>query len=814
MLKVFRAFLILPCLAIAFGCHGSGSRSRGQVLTAELPLHLEDHLDAAVIEGCEIPKDIRPAVEWRFDQDQPGWKTAVPFRRETKPLQLARIGDALRVTMTKESRSQYGSRYGHVYTDLLDWNRDDWGFVMVRARTTDDGTWIELGFNLRDKPGDDFMTQRRFLFTGDNVNLVADGEVHTYLLRMTYYWPEGWDGRWKELGLEVGHGDVEPDDSAKGPTICDILSVSVIPKEMDYTKSPVGRSVESWGDAARRTLYSHVPGKLEFPVKVPEYGRMDFGFGLLKKNVPVKFRVSARDEQTGTQTLFEGICSDEKPLPVHSVDLSGLAGKTIALILETEAGEGRNVAFWSAPTLSGGRVTDRPNIIFYIIDGGAADFMSVYGYNRRTTPNLERLAAEGAVFERAYSNSSWTKTSVPSFMTSLQSSVLGGFKSESDPLPEQAVPMAERMHTAGYITEVLTSNPYCGRMSGLDRGVDFIRDAGMEEEIIASTDLHREFWGFREAYPGEPYWVHFQPTDVHSPWKPMAPFVGLFASLEERRVFNEMLDKMKNIIGQSDRARLEKAGIDPTTYSHIARKLYDESMAHQDSAIGKLVERLKERGEWARTLLVVAADHSHESAALPLFDPMPPKWGTPILAAQVSRIPMIFVWAGKIPPGQRLSQPVSMIDMLPTVLDLAGLPAPEIAQGQSLSPLLLGKPGWKQRPVIFDEVNTVGKSFYGSVEVIDGRWGAALRLDTRPDEEKPKPELRWPAPLLLFDVWEDPYSLKSLHEERPDLVEKYSKMLDRIWKDHQALAQQFSRSGQVPLTPDQIEALRSLGYLR
>ena len=52
-----------------------------------------------------------------------------------------------------------------------------------------------------------------------------------------------------------------------------------------------------------------------------------------------------------------------------------------------------------------------PNIIFYVIDGAGADFMSVYGYNRRTTPNLERLAARGAVFEHAYSNSSWSKTS-------------------------------------------------------------------------------------------------------------------------------------------------------------------------------------------------------------------------------------------------------------------------------------------------------------------------------------------------------------------------------------------------------------------
>ena len=87
----------------------------------------------------------------------------------------------------------------------------------------------------------------------------------------------------------------------------------------------------------------------------------------------------------------------------------------------------------------------RPNVILYVIDGAAAERMSVHGYKRRTTPCLERLAAEGVVFENAYSNSSSTKTSVPSFMTSLHSSVLGATRSVTDTLPKQAVTLAERM---------------------------------------------------------------------------------------------------------------------------------------------------------------------------------------------------------------------------------------------------------------------------------------------------------------------------------------------------------------------------------
>ena len=198
------------------------------------------------------------------------------------------------------------------------------------------------------------------------------------------------------------------------------------------------------------------------------------------------------------------------------------------------------------------------------------------------------------------------------------------------------------------------------------------------------------------------------------------------------------------------------------------------------------MERLKASGEWEHTLLIVAADHGW-GHGLGLFDPVPPSWG-PNFSSYVSRIPLIVVWPGRIAPGQRFSQPVSMIDMLPTILELTGLPMPDVMQGQSLAPLLLGEAGWEPRPVILDEfyVDRDTGELRGQIEVIDGRWGASLEINPTPEG------IRWgswrgrrgarPTSLLLYDLWNDPQCLHSLHEERPDLVEKYTAFLEAQWE--------------------------------
>jgi arylsulfatase A-like enzyme len=822
--SVCRRVILLPVLL----CVGCADPPTGpSLLTAEAPLHLEDALDAAVLENSAIPTDIPEAMEWSFDGPNPTWKPAYwgftdrqlthPNRVSIELAEFRQTDEALRLRLTEENRDSDGDLIGALYVELPDLKPEAWSHVIVEARIPSgvNGVMI-LGFNLVEtaRPG---VVQARHTVAPF---MVADDTVRQYVLNAE---PSigAFDGTWRQLVLGfvllgVGIGDQ--------PGAVDILSVKIIPRAATYASSRAGTSIEARDRHSRRTLFMHAPGRLVYRVRIPPAGRLDVGIGATQSDAPVTYRVTATPSGADPQLLLEETTAETEHWTQRQVDLSHLAGETVMLALEATADRAGTVALWAAPTLTGDRMTDKPNVILYVIDGGGADYLSTYGYHRRTT-NLERLAAEGAVFERAHSNSGWTRPSTPSFLTSLQHSVLGGLENWRNPVPEDVLTLAEHMHRAGYQTAELTTNANAGSMSGLDRGNDMFREAGVKNQSMSAVRLHEDFWTWRAAYPGGPFWVHFQTTDVHNPHTPFAPFAGLFVDSERRRVADEWTELTEKIPETEDVRiveALDQIGADQTAYWSAQRDLHDEAMAHQDYRLGRLVARLKATGEWERTLLIIAGDHSVAAGSwdygLLMRDPQPAHvyrtdWATPLLRSGVSRVPLIVVWPGHIAPGQRFSQPVSMLDLLPTILDLTDLPMPEVMQGQSLAPLFLGETGWEPRPVILDyfEVDSDTGELRGHIEVIDDRWGASLEINPDPELHEKR---RSAAPLLLYDLWEDPYALNSLHAERPDLVEKYTKFLKAQFRAHQALAQRFSRAEDAPLTAEQLKTLRSLGYIQ
>jgi arylsulfatase A-like enzyme len=259
-------------------------------------------------------------------------------------------------------------------------------------------------------------------------------------------------------------------------------------------------------------------------------------------------------------------------------------------------------------------------------------------------------------------------------------------------------------------------------------------------------------------------------------------------------------------------------------------------MAYQDAELEKFVRRLKSRGEWENTILVVGADHGHPAGTFArfgrgLFVPQPEPWQGALFDSFATRVPLLVVWPREVRGGRRIEQPVSMIDVLPTLLELLGLPRAEVAQGQSLAPLLAGREQ-TLRPVVLDEfrVDEATGEMVGNLEIVDGRWGASLEIGPQPgaaDPARGRHQVpvggRWGAlhryfpevpRLLLYDLWADPFARQAVNDRHPELVERYTRELVALWKANQALAQRFRAAGEVELDPEQLRQLKALGYIQ
>jgi arylsulfatase A-like enzyme len=853
---------IVSALTSSPSC-GRGS-SLYKVSSAPSLVHLDLELNRAHVTSAPVPASAREKRTWSFAEPRAEWR---PISSANFPglagVELHALQDCVRLSLVEPGGPRRGMLLGGIAVDIPEGPLDAWTGLLVRARSHARMAGIGAACNIETREA---IPNAFAFFAGEagTSPVFNDGSVQDYLLPLSAREDEG-DAGPRKPGARTLHS-VGLFAGAPQPADLEILSITLVARGAPYLEDFGVRSLTR-DSITRRTIFAHAPASLAFRVRVPEGGRLDVGLTCLEGE-SITYRATVKSGTGEPKVLSNEKIDDPAQWQQRSLDLASWSGQEIELSLEAASETQSAVAFWGAPIVGGvGGVSGKsgvasrarakqPNVILYVIDGGGADLMSVYGYNRRTTPFLERLAQDGVVFEHAHSNSTWTQPSTASFMTSLQHSVLGGLRRgvHSTPVPPKAVTMAEHMHRAGYETAVFTSNPNCARVIGLERGVDFMRDVDAEESSNSSAELHDRFWRFRHDYPGHPFWVHFQTTDVHQPNRPSAPFAGLFVTAEDRsRLENwdrQLFEKAGDVFGTTSIVdfydiALKRAEIDRRSYFSLRRGLYDETMAHQDKELERLVERLKAEGEWEDTLLVIAADHGHPAGTFARFgrgliEPQPEGWQGALFDAYSTRVPLIFVWPRGIQGGRRIDQPVSMLDVLPTILDLAGLPPPEVMQGRSLAPLLVKQGGHalEPRPVIFDEfrVDEATGEMVGNIEMIDGRWGASLEVGPGPKGTEGAGGEggshgrhsfpaggRWGAVhpffpdasrLLLYDRWNDPFAARAVNEEHKDLVEHYEKALTEEWQVHRALAQRFGEAGDQALDPKMLKQLQALGYTR
>ncbi len=498
----------------------------------------------------------------------------------------------------------------------------------------------------------------------------------------------------------------------------------------------------------------------------------------------------------------------------------------------------------SAENLAVARRSDRPlpDVVLVSIDTLRADRLGAYGQVPTLTPEMDRLAEEGLVFERALAASPWTVPSVASMLTGLPTVRHGaglplgsGPTFVRSPLSARYASIAERFSAAGYRTHAIVANAFLNPGMGMARGFDafdmplnravgaiFMADIPLVRLLVTLFPV--ESWadyraqGITDAAVAALaqeddaplfLWVHY--IDPHTPYQADPSELDLDAwAAEVRQRQPEVLDD-GTIVGEvfagTSHVRSGYIWLGPEDRRRLG-EYYDRAVSYVDGEVGRLFAALRERREERGVVAALTADHGEE-----LWDHGHFEHGHDYYR-EVTRVPLIFWGPGVVPAGRAATTLAGLVDVAPTLLDLAGFevaPAAAPDEGRSLAGSLAvaepsvmneSRPAADETDEVYDSpaeriVRFSGGNLYGLPAVLleDDTWRFILRANGVTE---------------LYDVAGDPLERRDLSADEPLLVESFRALLEprlQVFLENAA-------EDAAALDPETLKALQSLGYVQ
>jgi len=446
-----------------------------------------------------------------------------------------------------------------------------------------------------------------------------------------------------------------------------------------------------------------------------------------------------------------------------------------------------------AASSAAGRL-ERPDIVLITLCTFRMAHTGFGGYDRDTTPFLDSLAASGVLFENATSASSWTKPSVTSLLTGLTPNVHGRTDMSGDRdiiageftpqrvLADDVLTLAECLKGAGYATASRVNNVQAGEFYNTAQGFD---DAVTSHDVDTPAML-RDFEDWLARQPaGQPIFFFMLTRDAHMPYDPNYEYFVKF-NRSERVPPRDSFPGYRQWLHSRVKRRLDDhRSVAPETQQQFV-DLYDAELAQLDQALRTLPEILERAGRRNRTLIVVIADHGER-----FFEHG--KVGHAGIPDEATiHVPLIFAGLD-VPVGKRVTPVVRSIDVYPTLAALAGADAPDVLQGTSLVPMLYGPPEEAEKLTAFASF----MNFHHTVRLENYKlhlWRGGRRT--------------------LYDLNVDPGELNDVFAQQPDGAERLDQELMRWLDAEEALRAVVAQGENRALTPDVIEQLRSLGYIR
>lgn len=419
----------------------------------------------------------------------------------------------------------------------------------------------------------------------------------------------------------------------------------------------------------------------------------------------------------------------------------------------------------------------RPCVLLIVVDTLRADRLGCYGWSENTSPSIDRLAAEGVLADKMLCHVPQTLPSFCSILTGSHPVSHGVRANGIFALPSSAETLAERFRAAGYRTAAVIAGFPLDSMFGLGQGFD---------EYFDEMKSIRSAAGQKRGTDGKVKWLSHRPENFESTADQVTPQALEWLSDDSNRPFFMMVHYFDP----------HDDYVPPPEYARSFDHPYSGEVAFVDEHVGRLLAGLEKLGLADDTLVVFTADHGECLGEFGRKEHQNQLWQAAL------HVPFIMRMPGTVPAGGRIAGLSRSVDVMPTVLELAGLPVPDAVQGTSLVPAIGAgrtETGLSYFETLFGVLEVdAGQSQQG---VTDGKW--KFIHVTKQDRDAGKRS----SLVGLFDLENDANERNNLASERPDLVKKYNDILSDFLEAHPA-------GRAEPLAPDEtsIEKLKSLGY--
>jgi len=513
-----------------------------------------------------------------------------------------------------------------------------------------------------------------------------------------------------------------------------------------------------------------------------------------------------------------------------------------------------------------------PNVILVSLDTLRADHLHCYGYDKETSPTIDTLAKEGVLFERAFAQSNWTLPSHVSMLSSLYPSS-HGVTSRNKKISMNTILLAQILKKDGYRTASFNAGGNVSAKYGFSKGFDLWEEIPIDRGNMAS--LCNRMLSWIERNHKQKFFIFFHTYEIHRPYRAPDEYKKAYVHLEgvaremKKSIFYKIIHdepltmeeinflmslrictlKVKGIRKEFLKIYKQyKADTDPEErvsapklikkfkralkvtkkqvrdiydrwhalkheafgYSYIIEN-YDAEIIFADHQIRRLVQFLEKMDLKEKTLLIITSDHGEEFLDHRNFDHSLTCYN------EVMHVPLILYYPGRLPAGLRLRENAALIDLVPTIHELLGIPRSEHFQGVSLMTFIRGKEG-ARRLIFCEHLESKRAPGYKPVAVIDGEWKYHCNLERIQLKNSNDPRWHWgpnrkiylgfTKPQELYHVDRDFREHIDLCKEAPMIVQRLSDIVEKHLVEFTS-----GDLEHVVLDKDLENQLRDLGYI-